>query len=243
MLLTSFRRFFVTQALFGTMPKRSLISQTKEVELEIEGLKFVRLNPAEIQPKVSSTLADKPFLPGSTGRGFPEVLSPPTETFPHAVKIKDPHLHPFSKLVDGCSRYITDNLYRYGAVLLRNLPLKTTNDFASQWQGLGFQAMRYEAGAVERKRVDDSETYTATDEPPEVVIEFHNEMAYSPVYAAKVTGNVSIFRRELFIMKLCINVFIDYVPFCKTYALFRQADTLECGFCCICIYLFATRLQ
>lgn len=187
MLLTSFRRFFVTQALFDTMPKRSLISKTKEVELEIEGLKFVRLNPAQTQPKVSSALAGKPFLPGSTGRGFPEVLSPPTETFPHAVKIKDPHLHPFSKLVDVCRRYITDNLYRYGAVLLRNLPLKTTNDFASLCQGLGFQAMRYEAGTVERKRVDDSDTYTATDEPPEVVIDFHNEMAYSPAYAAKVT--------------------------------------------------------
>ena len=30
-------------------------------------------------------------------------------------------------------------------------------------------------------------------------------------------------------MKLCINVFIDYVPFCKTYELFRQAHLCDFG--------------
>ena len=30
-------------------------------------------------------------------------------------------------------------------------------------------------------------------------------------------------------MKLCINVFIDYVRFCKTYELFRQAHLCDFG--------------
>ena len=47
--------------------------------------------------------------------------------------------------------------------------------------------MTYQGGAVEREELDrTSGTYTASDEPPQAVIENHNEMAYSPVYPAKV---------------------------------------------------------
>lgn len=89
--------------------------------------------------------------------------------------------------VTGCRGYLEENLPHYGAVLLRNLPLRTAADFSNLTQGLGCKGMAYEGGAVERQELDkNSGTYTASDEPPEAVIEFHNEMAYSPVYPSKV---------------------------------------------------------
>lgn len=89
--------------------------------------------------------------------------------------------------VVSCRRYLQENLSHYGAVLLRNLPLKTGADFSSLTQRLGYKGMTYQGGAVEREELDrTSGTYTASDEPPQVVIEHHNEMAYSPVYPAKV---------------------------------------------------------
>lgn len=145
------------------------------------------LKPEEIQPNTPSRLAGKEFLPGSTGDGFPEVLSPPTEAFPHAVRVDNPGLHSMDDCITSCRRYLQENLSHYGAVLLRNLPLKTAADFSSLTQGLGYKGMTYQGGAVEREELDSkSGTYTASDEPPQAVIEPHNEMAYSPVYPSKV---------------------------------------------------------
>lgn len=145
------------------------------------------LKPEEIQPNTPSRLAGKEFLPGSTGDGFPEVLSLPTEAFPHAVRVDNPGLHSMDDCITSCRRYLQENLSHYGAVLLRNLPLKTAADFSSLTQGLGYKGMTYQGGAVEREELDSkSGTYTASDEPPQAVIEPHNEMAYSPVYPSKV---------------------------------------------------------
>lgn len=157
---------------------------TKAQELDSASAQFTTLTPAELQPNTPSRLAGKEFLPGSTGDGFPKVLSPPSETFPHAVRVET---HSVDDCVVSCRRYLQENLPHYGAVLLRNLPLKTAADFSSLSQRLGYKGMTYQGGAVEREELDKtSGTYTASDEPPQAVIEHHNEMAYSPVYPSKL---------------------------------------------------------
>lgn len=182
MLLRSLRMFKLRPSLLSTTPTCSLA--TKARELDNASPQFTTLKPAELQPNTPSRLAGKEFLPGSTGNGFPEVLSPPTETFPHAVRVE---AHSVDDCIRSCRRYLKENLSHYGAVLLRNLPLKTAADFSGLCQRLGYKGMTYQGGAVEREELDRSSgTYTASDEPPQAVIEHHNEMAYSPVYPSKV---------------------------------------------------------
>ena len=185
MLLRSLRRLTVRPALLGTTPTCSKTTTAQQVKQE--GAQFTTLKPTETQPSVPPKLAGKEFLPGSAGERFPEVLSPPTESFPHAIQVENPDLHSINEHAGSCRRYLDDNLSNYGAVLLRNLPLKTAADFSSLCKGLGYKGMTYEGGAVERQELDrNSGTYTSSDEPPEAVIEPHNEMAYSPVYPSKV---------------------------------------------------------
>lgn len=191
MLLKSLRRFKLPPALLSASSTCSLT--TKVQESNHVGPQLITLTPAEIQPTTPSRLAGKKFLPGSTGEGFPEVLSPPTDTFPHAVKIENSGLDSMEDCVISCRRYLDENLPNYGAILLRNLPLKTAADFSNLSQGLGYKGMTYVGGAVEREEVDNSSgTYTASDEPPQAVIEFHNEMAFSPVYPSKVTTVICV---------------------------------------------------
>ena len=190
MLLRSIQRLKFQPSLLGTSPTCSLATKAKE--LNNVSLQLTTLKPAEIQPNTSPRLAGKEFLPGSTGDGFPEVLSPPTETFPHAVRVENPGEHSMDDCIICCRQYLRENLSHYAAVLLRNLPLKTAADFSRLTQGLGYKGMTYQGGAVEREELDSkSGTYTASDEPPQAVIEPHNEMAYSPVYPAKVIKLIS----------------------------------------------------
>ena len=182
MLLRSLRTLKLRSSLLSSAATCSLA--TKAQELHNTSPQFTPLTPAELQPKTPSRLAGKEFLPGSTGDGFPEVLSPPSKTFPHAVRVETRSV---DDCVVSCRRYLRENLSHYGAVLLRNLPVKTAADFSNLSQRLGYKGMKYQGGAVEREELDKSSaTYTASDEPPQAVIEHHNEMAYSPVYPSKV---------------------------------------------------------
>lgn len=185
MLLRSLRRFKLPLAPLSTSSTCPLT--TKAQESNHVGPRITALAPVEIQPSTPPRLAGKKFLPGSTGDGFPEALSAPTDTFPHAIKIEHSGLESMEDCVTSCRGYLQENLPHIGAVLIRNLPLKTAADFSNLTQGLGYKGMAYEGGAVERQELDkNSGTYTASDEPPEAIIEFHNEMAYSPVYPAKL---------------------------------------------------------
>lgn len=180
--MRSLRTLRLRPSLLSTTPAYSLATTARELDNAIP--RFTTLTPTELQPNTPSRLAGKEFLVGSTGDGFPAVLSPPSETFPHAVRVET---HSVDDCVVSCRRYLQENLSHYGAVLLRNLPLKTGADFSGLTQRLGYKGMTYQGGAVEREELDrTSGTYTASDEPPQVVIEHHNEMAYSPVYPAKV---------------------------------------------------------
>lgn len=182
MLLRSLRTLKLRSSLLSSAATCSLA--TKAQELHNTSPQFTTLTPAELQPKTPSRLAGKEFLPGSTGDGFPEILSPPSKTFPHAVRVETRSV---DDCVVSCRRYLRENLSHYGAVLLRNLPVKTAADFSNLSQRLGYKGMKYQGGAVEREELDKSSaTYTASDEPPQAVIEHHNEMAYSPVYPSKV---------------------------------------------------------
>ena len=185
MLLRSLRRFSFPSPLVSAISTCPLTTIAQEIKRE--GPQFTILKPADIQPRIPPRLAGKESLPGSNGEGFPDALSPPTKTFPHGVQIENPDHYSINEHAVSCRRYLNENLSHYGAVLFRDLPLKTATDFSNLCQELGYKGMTYEGGAVEREELDkNSGTYTSSDEPPEAVIEPHNEMAFSPVYPTKV---------------------------------------------------------
>lgn len=66
----------------------------------------------------------------------------------------------------------------------RNLPLQNMDDFRSFIHGLGFKF--FEHGVTGYRTPLGSHVYTASDDPPEVTMEPHNECSYSPLVPRKV---------------------------------------------------------
>jgi hypothetical protein len=141
-------------------------------------LNFVRF----AQPRRNLVeIANRKFLPGSYSATFPKHLNEPRENFPVVVSAKDVGVTD-SATVSECAQICKDNfqdtLNKYGAILFRGFPIKGHQDFSDFFNGLGkFNSMEYIGGAAPRIQVG-KDTYTASDEPPEITIEGHNEMAY-----------------------------------------------------------------
>ena len=130
-------------------------------------------------------IANRKFLPGSYGANFPKYLNEPRENFPVVVEAKDVGVSNTaspSECAQICKEGFTDKLNKYGAVLFRGFPVKDHQDFSEFFNGLGkFNSMDYIGGAAPRVQVG-KDTYTASDEPPEITIEGHNEMAYMHIW-------------------------------------------------------------
>ena len=130
-------------------------------------------------------LANRKYLPGSTGATFPKHLNPPRENLPVIVTAESAGVSENSS-VSECAEVVKGTfkttLHKHGAILYRGFPLKGYKDFSSFFHGLGkFQSMEYIGGAAPRKQVSD-DVYTASEEPPEICIEPHNEMAYMHIW-------------------------------------------------------------
>ena len=148
---------------------------------------FQRIPREELVPKVKSRLKDRPYMVGSTGGGFPEFLGEPTESFPHGVFVNNPHQASLSELTANCMEYVEENITDNPAILFRNLPAQTAQDFSIIAQGIPWKTLEFKGGPNYRNKVDkNAGTYTSNDDPGEISIDPHNEMSYTDTYPSKV---------------------------------------------------------
>ena len=148
---------------------------------------FQRIPREELVPKIKTRLKDRPYMVGSTGQGFPEFLGEPTESFPHGVFVNNPHQASLAELTAKCMEYVEENLTDNPAILFRNLPAQTPQDFFIIAQAIPWKSLTYEGGTSLRTEIDgNAGTYTANNDPDEITIDPHNEMSYSQIYPSKV---------------------------------------------------------
>lgn len=151
--------------------------------------KYVRLT----QPRRNlAELVNRKYLPGSTSSTFPKNLNPPKENFPFIISAKDVPISNHAtagEYAEICQKNFGEILNEHGAVLFRDFPINGHQDFNDFFNGLGkFNSMDYVGGAAPRKVVG-KDVYTASDEPPDICIEGHNEMAYMPKWPDVVCVN------------------------------------------------------
>lgn len=148
---------------------------------------FTPLPREEMLTKFKSRIKDRPSMAGSTGEGFPEFLAEPRESFPHGVLVTNPQQSSLAQLTAKCMEYVEENLTHHPAILFRNLPAQTEEDFSIIAREIPGKALTYEGGASLRQRIDENiGTYTANNDPDEISIDPHNEMSYNNVYPSKV---------------------------------------------------------
>jgi len=126
-------------------------------------------------------LAGRKHLPGSDSKTFPKNLNPPRVEFP--LKIDCDFVTKATVAKFGKSFYepLPTILHRFGAVLLRNLPLETGDEFSGFVSEFGFKPMGYVGGSSVRSVIT-KRVSTASRDPPEFTIEPHNEMSYLPYW-------------------------------------------------------------
>lgn len=149
---------------------------------------FQPLPKEELVTKFKSKLKDRPFTVGSTGEGFPEFLGEPRESLPHGLIVNNPHQSSLAQLTARCMEYVQENHAHTPAILFRNLPAQTAQDFSTIVKEIPWKRMTYEGGTSLRQQIDKNVgTYTANDDPDEITIDPHNEMAYATAYPSKVS--------------------------------------------------------
>ena len=149
---------------------------------------FKPLPREEMLTKFKSRIKDRPSMAGSTGEGFPEFLAEPRESFPHGVLITNPQQSSLAQLTAKCMEYVEENLIQHPAILFRNLPAQTEEDFSIIAREIPGKALTYEGGASFRQRMDTNiGTYISNNDPDEMSIDPHNELSYSSVYPSKVS--------------------------------------------------------
>ena len=149
---------------------------------------FQLLPREELVTKFKSRLKDRPFTVGSTGEGFPEFLGEPRESFPHGVRVINPHQSSLAQLTTKCMEYVEENHAQHPAILFRGLPAETAQDFATIAKEIPWKGMTNEGGASYRQKIDKSVgTYTANDDPEDLSMDPHNELSYAKVFPSKVS--------------------------------------------------------
>lgn len=140
---------------------------------------FTQLQANEItQPLIKCR--DRPFLAGGHSKKLPEYLPMEVNQYFCGIKV-DERLRRDTTVEDvgkEFRRYIDANIHQYSAFLLKNVLSKpNVEDFNTLISSIGYQSHFYDAGTAARSTVGDV-LYTASDEPPEISIESHNEMSY-----------------------------------------------------------------
>ena len=107
---------------------------------------FQLLPREELVTKFKSRLKDRPFTVGSTGEGFPEFLGEPRESFPHGVRVINPHQSSLAQLTTKCMEYVEENHAQHPAILFRGLPAETAQDFATIAKEIPWKGMTNEGG-------------------------------------------------------------------------------------------------
>ncbi|XP_068702130.1 dapdiamide synthesis protein DdaC-like [Montipora foliosa] len=156
-------------------------------QASIQRVNFKPLPIKELMPKLKSRLRDRPFMVGSRGEGFPEYLAEPRGSLPNAVFVHNPCQASLAELVAKCMEYVEENLTDNPAILFRNLPAQTAQDFSTIAKALPWQRLEFKGGPNYRNKVDkDAGTYTANDDPSQISIAPHNELSYTDAYPSKI---------------------------------------------------------
>jgi len=75
----------------------------------------------------------------------------------------------------------------HGAILFRNFPTRTDQDFDAFIRAFGYPNFKYEDSLSNAVRTNRTErVFTANEAPPDVTIFLHHEMAQTPVYPSKL---------------------------------------------------------
>ena len=109
---------------------------------------FQLLPREELVTKFKSRLKDRPFIIGSTGEGFPEFLGEPRESFPHGVRVTNPHQSSLAQLTAKCMEYVEENHAQHPAILFRGLPAETAQDFSTIVKEIPWNGMIYKGGTA-----------------------------------------------------------------------------------------------
>ncbi|KAI8509997.1 hypothetical protein Bbelb_124250 [Branchiostoma belcheri] len=149
------------------------------VETQVDWASQLKAHPARIR--------GRKWLPGSDSPNYPEFLAPPEDGYVHVytpagkVDCSPEHCAPSVRQV------IRDVLERRkeGALLFRGLPLATAEDFSKVVINLGLKLTSYKGGGGIRHRLAEA-VDTASDEPPELCIEPHHDLAYTSHYPEKI---------------------------------------------------------
>lgn len=152
-----------------------------------QSLSFEPLPRVDLVPRVMSRLKGRPFMQGSQGEGCPEYLAEPQESLPHAVLVHNPHQASLEELTIKCMEYVEDNIIRTPAILFRNLPAQTAQDFSTIAKAIPWKGLEYKGSANYRVKADkEAGTYTANDDPCHISITPHNELSFTNAYPSKI---------------------------------------------------------
>ena len=168
--------------MISTPGRRAIHQLSKELH---RGTIFTELLPAEIsRPLIKCR--DRPYLAGSKSKNFPEYLSDKVNPYFQGVKVNERSMSlPIQTIGEHLREFIDKNIENKSAFLLRGLPYEGIHGFQDLIRSMNYESLIYDAGIAARKDVAES-LYTASDEPPEISIEAHNEMSYLEKYPSKV---------------------------------------------------------
>ena len=146
---------------------------------------FATLRPEDFGLSTMATLRGRKYLPGADKPTFPKYLQNPTGDFPYGLKAVSKPRKSLKDWSQICREYIQDLLPKYRAMLFRDLPLNSVEDIQNFVVETGFTGMEYVGGSAYRQKVQ-QDLFSASDEPPEISMDLHNEMSYLESYPRKV---------------------------------------------------------
>lgn len=158
-----------------------VLGKTGAASIEIETVSSALLRGDKVAPPtVPIQIRNRPFLPASWDQSLPETLAPAREEFPLVMQPADESLS-IHEFADSIREELQEHLLKYGAVLLRKTPLKTSMDFNEFMSAISWRTQNYAdylkfmgARSMTSTQVSAS-VRTASDEPSEYTIEPHCE--------------------------------------------------------------------
>ncbi|CAJ2661168.1 clavaminate synthase-like protein At3g21360 [Trifolium pratense] len=120
-------------------------------------------------------IPEQKLLPN--GLRFPAVVSPSSSS--HTLPLNATHTIKTQK------PYLQSLLNQSGAIILKNLPLRTASHFNDVVEAFGYDELPYVGGAAPRTKVI-GRVFTANESPPDQKIPFHHEMAQVPQFPSKL---------------------------------------------------------
>jgi len=165
----------------------SLVRRLSSEVLTKDKLKVGRLvKEPLIQHGPSIKLANRPYLAGSGGDGFPDSMSYANADDCDSYVLQN--TLSIANLGVNIRDIIDNRLITKGAVLVRGLDsvIKDASTFSSLVDHLG-NRFSYTAGFASRKELDNAPgVVAAADDPPETTIEPHLEMSYNKKMPGKI---------------------------------------------------------